>query len=143
MQAVNLYINFDGNCFEAFNYYKEIFGTEFNMVMRFKDAPPSDDMPAPSAEDAEKIMHISLPIGEGTSIMGSDVAGPWAGDFKVGNNFQVNVHTDSRERADAFFAHFAQGGIPIMPMADTFWGAYFGMCIDKFGVSWMINVENK
>jgi PhnB protein len=141
MQSANVYLNFNGNCAEAFEHYKKVFGTEYAMIMPFNQMPSQEGMPPMSEEEGKKIMHVTLPIGEGTLIMGSDVGGPWAELYKVGSNFSVSVNTDSEARANELYAGLSEGGQAPMPMADTFWGAYFGMCVDKFGISWMVNFD--
>lgn len=140
MTTVNIYLTFDGNCEEAFNYYKTVFGGDFEMMSRFKEMPPMDNCPEVSAEDAEKIMHITLPIGGDTVIMGSDTGGEWATNYKAGNNFSISISTDSQEKADDFFAKLSKGSV-VMPMDKTFWGSYFGMCVDQFGITWMVGCE--
>ncbi len=138
MTTVNVYLTFNGNCEEAFRLYQSVFGGEFPYVGRFKEMPPDAGKPVPP-EDAEKIMHISLPISQETMLMGSDTAGEWAQQFTAGNNFSISINTDSRENADRYFNGLSAGGQVTMPMDQTFWGDYFGMCTDPFGVNWMIS----
>ncbi|MDY3363167.1 VOC family protein [Riemerella anatipestifer] len=142
MTTVNIYLNFNGNCEEAFNFYKSVFGGEFTYVGRFGDMPPQEGMPPMSEVDKNKIMHIGLPIGN-TVLMGSDTGGEWAPSFQQGNNFSINITPESKEAADRLFNGLSAGGKVTMPMADTFWGAYFGMFTDKFGINWMINFESQ
>jgi PhnB protein len=142
MTTVNVYLTFNGNCEEAFNFYKSVFGGEFGWLGRFKDMPPQDGKPL-SASDAEKIMHVSLPISKETTLMGSDTGGEWAPSFKPGNNFSISINSDSRTDADNFFGKLSAGGSVTMPMADTFWGSYFGMFTDKFGINWMVSFDAK
>ncbi len=138
MTTVNIYLNFDGNCEEAFNFYKSVFGGEFPYVGRYKDMPQEGGKPLPP-EFGEKIMHMSLPISAETMLMGSDVGGEWAKSFKQGNNFTVSVNTGSKEEADRLFNGLSAGGMVTMPLQNTFWGDYFGMWTDKFGINWMIS----
>jgi PhnB protein len=142
MTTVNVYLTFNGNCEEAFNFYKSVFGGEFGWLGRFKDMPPQDGKPL-SPEDAEKIMHVSLPVSKETTLMGSDTGGEWAPSFKPGNNFSISINSDSRTDADNFFSKLSAGGMVTMPMADTFWGSYFGMFTDKFGINWMVSFDAK
>ena len=136
MPALNPYLNFNNTTEEVFNFYKSVFGGEFAMVMRFKDIPA--EYRGPAHED-NKIMHISLPVG-GNMLMGSDV--PEAmGKIVEGNNFQLSLTPSSKEEADKLFNALSAGGKVTMPMSDSFWGAYFGMCVDKFGINWMINFD--
>lgn len=138
MTTVNVYLTFNGNCLEAFNFYKSVFGGEFPYVGRYKDMPTNEVKPVP-AEDSEKIMHISLPISTETALMGSDTGGEWAANFAQGNNFSLSINTDSKESADRLFTGLSVGGQVTMPMASTFWGDYFGMFTDKFGINWMVS----
>jgi PhnB protein len=144
MASVQIYLTFDGNCEEAFNFYKSVFGGEFPYLGRFKDMPPGPDGKTVSGEAGEKIMHVSLPIGDGTMLMGSDTGGEWSANFKQGNNFAISVNADSKEEADRIFNALGAGGQVTMPMNNTFWGDYFGMLTDKFGINWMMSYnENK
>jgi PhnB protein len=137
MPALNPYLNFNNTTEDAFNFYKSVFGGEFAMVMRFKDIPA--EFKGPAHED-NKIMHISLPITGGGVLMGSDVP-EQMGKVEPGNNIQLSLAPSSREEADKLFNGLSAGGKVTMPMADAFWGAYFGMCEDKFGIRWMINFD--
>lgn len=139
MTTVNVYLTFDGNCEEAFNFYKSVFGGEFSYLGRFKEMPPQKDCQPISTDEAEKIMHVSLPVSKETVLMGSDTGGEWAMQFNQGNNFSVAIGTDSKEEADRLFAGLSEDGKVLMPLNDTFWGDYFGMFTDKFGISWMVS----
>ena len=136
MAAVNPYLNFKGSCEEAFNFYKSAFGTEFTTLMRFGDV--QSEHPSPD-HVKDKIMHVSLPVGEGTSIMGSDAIDGFGPPMTMGNNFAVSVNTGSEEEATKVFNALADGGQITMPLDKTFWGAFFGMLTDKFGINWMVN----
>ena len=135
--SLSTYLTFDGNCREAFAFYRAVFGGDFHVLSTFADSPPDMEV-----SDAEKnnVMHVSLPIGDSV-LMGSDGSshGP---PLRVGNNFSLSVTADSRERADQLLAALADGGDVTMPMANTFWGAYFGMCTDQFGINWMVLFES-
>jgi len=139
MTLVNVYLTFNGNCEEAFNFYKSVFGGEFTFIGRFKDMPPSEGAkPMPEA-DGNRIMHVSLPVSKETSLMGSDTGGEWASSYSKGNNFSISISTDSKAEADRLFNGLSSGGTVTMPMNKTFWGDYFGMFTDKFDVSWMVS----
>ena len=135
MPSLNPYLNFNGNTEEAFNFYKSVFGGEFAVVSRFKDIPA--EFKGPAHED-NKIMHISLPVTGGNLIMGSDVPESMH-KVTMGNNVQISISPSSKEEADKLFNGLSAGGNVMMPMADAFWGAYFGMFTDRFGINWMIN----
>ena len=139
MPAVNPYLNFMGNTEEAFNFYKSVFGGEFLMTQRFKDTPFGGQMPD---ADKEKIMHISLPIGQGTILMATDALESMGQSLNIGNNNHICISADSREQAKKLFDGLSEGGQVTMPLEDAFWGAYFGAWIDKYGVSWMVNFDN-
>lgn len=139
MTTINTYLTFNGNCEEAFNFYKSVFGGEFSYFGKFGEMPPSEEMPVPDNEK-HLVMHVSLPISKETALMGSDTTAD-AGAVKFGNNFSVSIDSASKEEADRFFSELSKGGTVIMPMQNTFWGAYFGMFTDKFGINWMVNFD--
>ena len=141
MTTINPYITFTGNCEAAFTYYKTVFGGEYSYIGRFNGMPPQEGAPAMSAEDGEKIMHVSLPISKETILMGSDSVGEWCAKIVTGNNFSVSITTDSQAEADRLFTALSADGQATMPMSQTFWGSYFGMLTDKFGISWMISFD--
>lgn len=136
MISVNPYLNFQGNTEEAFNFYRSVFGGEFLAVMRFKETGEGEKM---SAEDAEKIMHIALPIGSNITLMGTDALESFGQKVNMGNNSYLCINAESRENADHLFNALSEGGKVEMPMADMFWGDYFGSFADKFGLQWMIS----
>jgi PhnB protein len=140
MTKLNPYLTFNGNCEEAFDFYKTIFGGEFAYMGRFSEMPEDPEYPVPE-EEKNNIMHIALPIGEGHVLMGSDSGGSWGHDTIVGNNFSLSLSSASKQEADSLHQKLADGGKVTMPMADTFWGSYFGMCTDKFGINWMISFD--
>lgn len=140
MATVNVYLTFDGNCEEAFNFYLSVFGGEISYLSRYKDIPASSDhSKSLKPEDAEKIMHVSLPISKETVLMGSDTGGDWAANYAPGNNFSLSIDAESKEEADRLFNSLSDGGTVTMPMASTFWGDYFGSFSDKFGINWMVS----
>lgn len=137
MPALSPYLNFNGNAEEVFNFYKSVFGGEFATIMRFKDVPK--EYKSPDHED-NKIMHIALPIGGGSILMGSDVPDAM-GKVTNGTSFHIAIAADSKEEADRLFNGLSAGGKVLMPMSDAFWGAYFGMFTDKYGIEWMVNFD--
>jgi PhnB protein len=139
MATVNPYLLFNGNCEEAFLFYKSVFGGEFPYIGRFKEAPAEDGGGELSEEDGNRVMHVSLAIGN-TTLMGSD-SHPKYGDVVFGSNFQISINVESTEEADRIFNSMSEGGKVYMPMDKTFWGSYFGMLQDKFGISWMVNFD--
>lgn len=134
------YFHFEGNCEEAFNFYKSVFGGEFMYMGRFGEMPPQEGMPPIPDEFKQKIMHVSLQVGE-TVLMGSDTGGDCGLGFVAGNNVNLSITLDSKPEADKLFAKLSSGGNVIMPLEDMFWGEYFGMFVDKFGINWMISAK--
>ena len=132
----NPYLNFDGQAEEAFIFYKSVFGGEFTGNMKMKDAPDGDKLPK---DEQNRVMHISLPISENILLMASDIMPSMGQKLIKGNNNYISLHPDSKAEADRIFNGLSAGGKIEMPMADQFWGDYFGSFIDKFGISWMIN----
>ncbi len=139
MATVNPYLTFNGNCEEAFNFYKSVFGGEFRQISKFKDMPPMPGMEMPEAEK-ERILHVSLPISKETILMGSD-SNLRMGEVKMGQHMSLSIGADSKEEAGHIFNSLSAGGKVTMPIADMFWGAYFGMLEDKFGFTWMVNYD--
>lgn len=129
------YLFFPGNAEEAFLFYKKAFGGEFSSVMRYKDLEGQEFPP----DAVEKIMHISLPIGEGLELMASDSIESMGPGLVVGNNFAVSIDVQSRKEADRLFEQLSSGGKVQSPMKEEFWGSYFGMLTDRFGIQWMIS----
>lgn len=142
MTTVNVYLTFNGNCEEAFNFYKSVFGGDFSYMGRFSEMPPDAGKTMP-ADQANRIMHVSLPVSKETMLMGSDTGGEWATGFSQGNNFSVSITTDSKAEADRLFNGLSAGGNVTMPLDKTFWGEYFGMFTDKFGVNWMMSFREE
>jgi PhnB protein len=136
MATINPYLNFKGNTEEAFNFYKSVFGGEFATLQRFKDTPEADKIPA---SEREKIMHVALPIGKGNMLMATDALESMGQKLVAGNNFYIAIGPESKEEADRLFKGLSSGGQITMPLQDAFWGAYFGMLTDKFGIQWMVN----
>ena len=140
MKAINPYLNFPGNTEEAFNFYKSVFGGEFLTLQRFKDTPQAGSV---AEKDKDKIMHVSLPLSNGNILMATDALESMGHKLTVGNNIQISIHAESREEADKFFKGLSDGGKIDLPMQDMFWGDYFGMFTDKFGILWMISYTDK
>ena len=136
MKAINPYLNFPGNTEEAFNFYKSIFGGELVGLTRFSDTPEGGKL---KPNEKEKLMHVSLPVGKNNILMATDALESMGHKVTPGTNFHISITADSKEEATKFFNGLSKGGKVTMPLADTFWGDYFGMLTDKFGIQWMIN----
>lgn len=138
MTRVNVYLNFAGTTEEAFQFYQSVFGGEFTGLMRMKDAPGTEHL---SPEDAGRIMHIALKIGDNLVLHATDALESMGHPLTVGNNFNLMVEVSSKAEADKFFNALSAGGQIGMPMEDTFWGDYYGSLTDRFGIQWMIDYE--
>ena len=140
MASLNPYLNFNLECEAAFNFYKSVFGGDFTAFQRFNEVPGI----ANDLNDAEKegVMHVALPIGKHSILMGSDVITSRGHPEAQGNNCYLSLQADSKEEAETLFTGLSEGGNIEMPLEDTFWNAYFGMFQDKFGVHWMINYDH-
>ena len=136
MTKLNTYLNFAGNTEEAFNFYKSVFGGEFAAVIRFKDMPMEGVKL--SEADANKIMHIGLPIGQ-EMLMGTDALESMGFKLVQGNNSYIMIGVDSKDEADRIFNALSAGGKVEMAMADQPWGDYYGSFWDKFGIGWMVD----
>jgi PhnB protein len=140
MASVSIYLNFAGNAEEAFNRYKQVFGTAFSSpIVRMKDMPPREGAtPLPEAEQ-NKVMHVALPVLGGTLIMATDMLESMGHKLVEGNNFTISLNPDTKEEADRLFKDLSEGGTDSVAPHDEFWG-YWGTCKDRFGVRWMFNV---
>lgn len=140
MARVSIYLNFQGNTEEAFNFYKSIFKTEFDgQVMRMSGVPPQPGMPPLPEKEKNAILHIALPILGGVMLQGTDMLESMGHKLKIGNNTTICLEPDSKEDTDRLFKGLSAGGSDVMPLQDMFWGAYWGTCLDKFGIRWMFN----
>lgn len=136
MVTINPYVNFDGNAQEAFDFYKSVFGGEFASIVKYKDSPEAGRV---KPEDANKLMHISLPIGKANVLMATDALGYMGNSYIAGNNFALSVSANSEEEANSVFNGLGAGGKISVPISKQFWGSYFGMLHDQFGIQWMIS----
>lgn len=140
MAKVSVYLNFASQTEEAFNFYKSVFGTDFEHgVMRFGDMPASPEMPPMPEEVKKLIMHIELPILGGYYLMGSDAPESMGHKLNKGNNTYIMLQPDTREETKQLFDALSVGAEIEQPLQDMFWGDYYGSLKDKFGVQWMFN----
>lgn len=142
MAQINPYIHFNGNAEEAFTFYKSVFGGEFATVVRFKDMPANPEFPIPENE-ANKIMHIALPIGKSNVLMGSDTPEFMGKHNENETRSKISISAESKEEADKLFNGLSAGGKVEIPIADSPWGSYFGMFRDKYGIEWMVDYDPK
>lgn len=144
MSRTSTYLNFPRQTEEAFNFYKSVFGGEFEGgIHHFAEVPAQPGQPPMAEEDKNLVMHVMLPILGGHMLMGTDA--PESMGFKInfGNNVYLNLEPDTRGETDRLFAALSEGGKVEMALQEMFWGDYFGSCIDKFGVQWMFNCVSK
>ena len=135
MKPLTPYLFFDGNCREAMDFYKDCFGGKLE-VSTFSEAPPGA-FPGDAEKIKDKIMHSSLCEGDFV-LMASDSG---MGAPKAGDNVSLSIQCESPSQADDLFKALGEGGKVLMPMADTFWDAYFGVLIDRFGIHWMLHYQ--
>jgi PhnB protein len=140
MAVINPHINFNGNCEDAFTFYKSVFGGEFLQITRFKDIP--DLGHNSDSKEADKIMHIALPIGDNL-LMGNDVPEVLGRVNEQENRSKIAITAASREEADKLFSGLSAGGDVEMPIGDSPWGSYFAMFRDKYGIEWMVDFDPK
>jgi PhnB protein len=138
MATINPYINFNGNAEEAFNFYKSVFGGEFETIVRFKDLE-SPEFPVPENE-ANKIMRIVLPIG-GNTLIANDVPESMGPVNENENRSKIAIGAETKEEADNLFKGLSKGGAVEMPMAESPWGTYFAMFRDMYGIEWTVEFD--
>jgi PhnB protein len=134
--TINPWINFNGNAEEAFNFYKSVFGGEFEKITRFKDLASSEfQVPA---EEADKIMRIALQIGQSNVLLANDVPSFMGKVNENENRSKISISAESKEEADRLFAGLSAGGQVEGAMSDSPWGSYFGMFRDRYGIEWTV-----
>lgn len=131
---VNPYLMFNGNCAEAFKFYEQALGAKIEAIMPFTGSPASDTVPA---DWSDKVLHASMVIGE-TRVMASDAP---PGHYQQPQGISVSLSLQDPAKGEQIFNALAESGQVQMPYQPTFWAAGFGMCVDRFGIPWMINVE--
>jgi len=139
MRTINPWINFNGNAEEAFTFYRSVFGGEFAKIIRFKDLA-SDDFSVAETE-ANKIMHIALPIGKHNVLMANDVPEFMGRVNENENRSKIVVSAESKEEADHIFNELSAGGEVEGPIGDGPWGTYAGMFRDKYGIEWIVEFD--
>ncbi len=139
MQLVHVYLNFPGTTEEAFRFYETVFGTRIAMMQTFGETSFIPNVPEGAKK---KVMHAQLPITEAVHLMASDSVDGFGPPLKVGNNFHISIVARDKAEADRAFAALSAGGSVSMPLANAPWGPYFGMCVDRFGVQWMVSLPN-
>jgi PhnB protein len=138
---IHPYLNFDNKTEEAFRFYEKALGGKLTEIHRFGSMPTQDGFEL-TAEQKALVMHVGLALPDGQMIMASDTLAGMGPGRVEGNNISISVHPDSRQEADRVFNALAQGGTITMPIADQFWGDYFGSLTDRFGINWMVNYSD-
>ena len=131
---VNPYLMFNGNCAEALKFYEQALGARIEFSMPFEGSPASDTVPA---EWGQKILHATILIGE-TKVMASDAP---PGHYQAPQGISVSLSLQDAAKGEEVFNALSENGQVQMPYQPTFWAAGFGMCVDRFGIPWMVNVE--
>lgn len=143
MAQVSTYLNFSRNTEEAFNFYKSIFGGEFEgPIARMGEAPPYPGAPPLSEADKKLVLNIGLKITGGHLLMGTDAPESMGFNVNFGNNVHICLHPDTKQETKRLFEKLSAGGKVTMELQDMFWGDYFGSCVDKFGVQWMFTIKS-
>lgn len=138
---IHAYLNFENKTEEALRFYEKVLGGKLTEIHRFGSMPPQGGFEL-TPEQKNLVMHVGLQLPGGQMIMGSDMLPGMGPKLVEGNNFSISVHPDSRQEADRIFNALAEGGTITMPIADQFWGDYFGSLTDRFGVNWMVNYSD-
>lgn len=141
MAQINPYIHYNGNAEEAFTFYKYAFGGEFAMLVRFKDMNIPNSIA--TEDEANRIMHIELPIGKHNVLMGSDSPESLGVHNLNETRSKISIKAESKAEADHLFHTLSDGGTIEMPIGDSPWGDYFGMFRDKFGIEWMVSFNSE
>ncbi|GAA3972925.1 VOC family protein [Mucilaginibacter dorajii] len=139
MRTINPWINFNGNAEEAFTFYKSVFGGEFTRIIRLGDLS-SPEFPV-AENDANKIMHIALPLGKHNVLIANDVPEFMGRVNESENRSKISVSAESRAEADKIFNGLSAGGDVEGPIGDTYWGTYAGMFRDKYGIEWIVEFD--
>lgn len=138
---VHPYLNFAGNAEEAMRFYERALGGRLTEIHRFGSMPTEGF--ELTAEQKNRVLHVGLELPDGQRIMASDTMEGMGPPFAVGNNYSISIHPASKDDADRFFSALAEGGTVTMPLADQFWGDYFGSLADRFGVQWMVHYSSE
>jgi PhnB protein len=139
MQLVHIYLNFPGQTEEALQFYASVFGTKILFKQTFGETTFIPNVPEAAKN---KIMHAQLPITESVHLMASDAVEGFSPPLKVGNNFHISIVASDQAEADRAFTALSEGGRVEMPIANAPWGPYFGMCVDRFDVHWMVSLPH-
>lgn len=135
---IHAYLNFEGRTEEAFRFYEKVLGGRLTEIHRFGSMPQGGGFEL-TPEQQNRVLHVALEFPDGQMIMASDTIEGMGPKLTEGNNFSISLHPGTKEEADRLFQSLAEGGVVTMPLADQFWGDYFGSLTDRFGINWMVN----
>lgn len=138
---IHPYLNFEGKTEEAFHFYEKILGGKLTEIHRFGSMPQEGGNEL-TTEQKNFVLHVGLELPDGQMIMASDMIEGMGPKRVEGNNFSISIHPDTKREADRIFNALAEGGTITMPIADQFWGDYFGGLTDRFGINWMVNYSD-
>lgn len=138
MPSVNIYLNFMGQTEAAFNRYRDVFGGELNL-QRMGDVPPDPNGPQLTEAEKNLVMHVELPIIDGTVLMGTDMLESMGHELRLGNNMTISLQYEDLAETRRVFDALSEGATEVMPLTPMFWGAHWGTFQDEFGVRWMFN----
>ena len=131
---INPYLGFDGQCEKAFEFYEQVLGGKITFKMTWGEMPGADQFPA---ETQKRIMHATLSVGDQV-LMGADAP---PDRYKQPTGLNVSIHMKDKAEGERIFNALAENGNVTMPFEQTFWSPGFGMCVDQFGIPWMVNTE--
>ena len=140
MAKTSIYLNFSGNTEEAFNFYKKVFGAEYSSpIQRMADVPMDPGSKPLPENEKSLVMHVALPILGGTELMGTDILESMGMKLRVGNNMTISLEPDTLGEFNRLYKELSEGASEKSEPQKMFWGAWWGTCLDKFGVRWMFN----
>lgn len=139
MSRVSIYLNTMGRTEEQFRFYGGVFGAEPYAIMRMADIPGQAELPE---DERDALIHIEVEILGGTVLMGTDMLRSMGHDVVVGNNVSINLEPDTLAEGQRLFEALSDGASEISPLAKMFWGDYWGVLLDRYGIRWMVNVPD-
>lgn len=138
--ALSVYLNFDGNCREAVEFYAEVFNTEMQEIMTFGQMPPEEGMTIPE-DIKDKVLHTHLDI-KGTMVMFSDCFPGMGPPLKMGNNVSLTVASSDLTEIQRLYDRLKEGGSVEMELQETFWSKAYAAVTDRFGIPWQLDLDS-
>ncbi len=141
MAKIHAYLNFNGNCEEAFTFYEKVFNTQSIGTYRFGDMPENPEFPV-NNEDKQKIMHTAIMINDSTMLMGSDCIEGLGQKITNGTSTYIMLDTETAQEAKDLYQALSENALNIeMPLGEQFWAELYASFQDQFGICWMIHFE--